>query len=296
MNNKKITVIYILGAGRSGSTFLSAVLGASSKIFNCAELMHIYEYGCLKKICNDGYSIFESPFWTKVLKLYDPDNKVDYCQLAKNNRELEYHTSYINNIFGFTNKKRLNTFLGEQEKLFQAISIISGKAYIVDSSKYANRAILLNKSKNIDVKVIYNIRDSRGVINSFKKKVQSGSRSPLSTILYYNGVNLMSEMLYHILPKSNKIKIKYEDLVCDTTNTLNQLSSFLDINFNDVINIIKKEQDIEIGPVIEGNRMVKKIKIKINYDDEWMKYFTIQNRILYYILTFPFMTINKYKL
>jgi sulfotransferase family protein len=292
MNKNKITLIYILGAGRSGSTILSTIIGASKSVFNCADLMQIYEYGCLKKNCNDGYSIFESPFWSKVLKLYDPDNKVDYCKSAKENRTLEYHSSIINI---FTSKKKVMQFVAEQEKLIQSISYVSKKNYIVDSSKYVNRAFLLTKLKNIDVRFIYNIRDSRGVINSFNKKVQS-SRNPFSAILYYDVVNLMSELLYLTLPRSKKIKIRYEDIILDRTNTIDRLSTFLNINFDDVLEVLEKSEDVEIGPVIEGNRMVKKRKVKLYYDNEWLGKESRINRIIYYVFSLPFMVMNKYKI
>ena len=295
MERKRINVIYIMGAGRSGSTILSTALGSSNQMFNCADLMQIYDYGCTNKKCNDGSTIFESDFWQRVLKIYDPENTIDYCARAKENTKIERHASFIRNYFGFTKKNDLENYTIDQEKLFRSIASVSKKNYIVDSSKFVNRALLLGKSKKINLKIIYNVRDSRGVINSFGKTVQT-KKNPISSILYYCVINLMSELLFLTLPKAKKIRIRYEDLVSKQQNSIEKISKFLEVDLGDVLGLIKSDSNIEVGPVIEGNRMVKDRKIVLAYDGEWLTKLGCYKRLTYYLLTLPFMIVNKYKI
>lgn len=284
-----------MGAGRSGSTVLSTVLGSSKHIFNCAELIHLFEYGCTEKKCNDGNSIFASPFWSKAIGLCNFGEKQDYCKKAERNFSLERHNSFFKNLFGFTKKSNLQPYLNDQEKLIKSIAKNSGKTFIIDSSKYANRALLLRKMKNIEVKIIYNIRDSRGVINSFAKKTQTPKKS-FSAILYYNLINLISEFVYLTTPKSKRMKIRYEDFILEQNKTLGEISDFLEINFNDMISNLNEPNEIEVGPVIGGNRIVKKKKISIGFDDEWIRTMGNAKKFVFYTISLPFMLINRYSI
>ena len=140
-----------MGAGRSGSTILSTILGASDEIFNCADLMQFYMYACLRKACNDGENVFDSKFWSKVIKLYDSEKIIDYCKIASLNRNLEKHTSIFKNYFtsNLSTKSSFQDYINQQSKLIECIASISDKAYILDSSKYVNRALLLSKQKKV---------------------------------------------------------------------------------------------------------------------------------------------------
>src|SRR5690606_41764042 len=81
------------------------------------------------------------------------------------------------------NKRPDNEYLKIQNHIFKTITILSPKEWLLDSSKYISRYLLLKQSKQINIKGIYVVRDVRGVINSFNKQVQT-PRNPISTIIY----------------------------------------------------------------------------------------------------------------
>ena len=291
----KITLIYILGAGRSGSTILSTILGESEEIFNCAELMHIYNYIYSKKKCNDGKKLSDSLFWSKVLKCYDPNKSKNYRALYRSSKEMESHTSFLKTYAGKLEKNALRDYTTEQNGFIKAISSTSNSFYIVDSSKYPTRALLLQKNCDINLKIIYNIRDVRGVIHSFSKNVQT-QKSFFSALFYYIIINIICQLTYFRFKKSERIKIKYEDLAENTRDTLLRISDFLSIDFTEIINSIENGRKIEIGAVIEGNRMVKKRKIELYSDNEWRSKRGCFYRLFFYLSALPLMLINKYKM
>ena len=86
--------------------------------------------------------------------------------------------------------------------------------------------------KKFKLKVIYNIRDARGVLFSFSKKVQTPKGS-FGSLIYYNCVNLIAELVYFSLPREAKVKIKYEDLMQHPFATLKQIECFLNINLEE---------------------------------------------------------------
>jgi hypothetical protein len=194
-----ITVLYILGAGRSGSTLLTTLLDGSAATFSTADLMQIYEYIRDDKVCGDGCRISESPFWQQVLGQLPPAVVQDAAETVDRNFSIERHSALFSNLLGLHDQSVVDRYLDEQVKLLHAIAQISGKRIVIDSSKYANRAFLFNRiHQGIDVKYIYNTRDVRGVVNSFGKNVQT-PRTPISAIMYYIAINAISQVVYWTL-------------------------------------------------------------------------------------------------
>ena len=292
----KITVVYIMGAGRSGSTLLTTLIGGSSTIFSSADLMQYYNYVCENKVCGDGNRISESPFWVNVLKSLPSETAAISCEIDKRNYELEHHSAFLKNFLGLTNKDHIDRYLQQQKALINAVAQESGKNVIVDSSKYANRAFLLNRlDPDIDVKFIYNIRDLRGVINSFSKNVQS-PRKPLSALFYYLMVNMLSQIIFWMLPSEKKLKIRYEDLMTDYKKVVSSISHLVGHPMDDVVRKIEEGETFEIGPVIEGNRLVKNKKLKIKYDTAWKTGIPRYKQIIYYLIAAPLMILNRYRI
>jgi len=73
------TIIYIMGYGYSGSTFLDTILGNFSDIESVGELNNFYRYTWhLGKQCACGKKVYECEFWSPIdrkwRKLADENN------------------------------------------------------------------------------------------------------------------------------------------------------------------------------------------------------------------------------
>ena len=99
-----------------------------------------------------------------------------------------------------------------QYSIIEACNQGNNETILLDSSKYIGRALALNNLENVNLKIIYVVRDVRGVIKSFSKKVQT-SKSPIHTIIYYLFVNIVSEIVSFFYFRKKIIKIRYEDLI-----------------------------------------------------------------------------------
>ncbi len=68
MSEQRVKVLYILGAGRSGSTLLSNILGQLDGFQSVGELFYLWENGLLKGgLCGCGEPVLQCPFWSEVL-------------------------------------------------------------------------------------------------------------------------------------------------------------------------------------------------------------------------------------
>ena len=292
---QKNKVIYLMGAGRSGTTALATFLGNSQYIFNAGELHQLNEHILEEKNCSCGKCLSECEFWSKVLIKNNNSNYGVISDIESRDSDIERHGSIFKHLFNRYPRQALENYLRRQETLFTALTEVSERPYIVDSSKYIGRAVALRKSSRINLKIIYVVRDVRGVILSFGKNVQT-SRSPLSAIFYYTAINMVGELVYRVLPKQMVMKVRYEHFIEKPHAVLDEISKFLALDLTEVKERISTNSDFSVGHIVGGNRLKNDGAIKFRQDLEWRKRFTKFKSTTYYLLTLPLMLINKFKL
>lgn len=282
MNNSNINLIYLLGAGRSGTTLLTALLNSHKEIESLGEMNQFFEFLELDKNCSCGKNLKLCSKWnlekslTKNLK-----EKRKYCE------KLEKHK----NIPFLLIKKNTNKKYNEiQKKIFVSIKHTRPSQWYLDSSKYIARYLLLRNNKNFNAKAIYLVRDPRGVIFSFKKNVQT-SKNALSSIAYYNFINFFAEIVFR--KDKNILKIRYEDLVEYPVNTLSIIYEHI---FEKQEQVTIVDEYYKMPHIVGGNRIKENKQINLKIDYVWKNKTARYKQIIYYYLCLPFTLINKYKL
>ena len=288
----KPTLIYIMGAGRSGTTALATFLGNSREIQNIGEMHQFFDYLNKNKECSCGTLFAECKFWNEKLS---PELLNSSFKNRVLSEKMESHSSIIKHLFNLFTKQELEQYSSIHFKILEQISINNDKKIILDSSKYIGRVLSLKNLKDFDLKVIYVVRDVRGVINSFLKKVQT-TKHPLNTILYYLIINSAASFIATFILKRKVIKIKYEDLVDKPIFLFERLEKFLNIDLADIKIKIKNEEAFKIGHIIGGNRLKNNKEIYFRKDISWENEFSWLKRVVFYVLAFPIMISNKYKL
>lgn len=279
------SIIYLLGAGRSGTTLLAAVLNSHLKITTIGEMHQFFEHLEQDKKCSCGAKLDECSFWSDVVSKLNFSKK-EISVNVKTQEQKENHS----NIFKLLFTKQLdNEYLNIQNSIFELIQKHTKTEWLLDSSKYIARYLLLKKGKKANIKGIYIVRDVRGVINSFNKQVQT-PKNPLSTILYYSFVNFFGQITCWL--NKDILKIRYEDFAStpeEVTNSIYQ-HIFENPERNSLSNVF------EMPHIIGGNRMKESTSISIKKDENWKQDISRTKQIAYYILAFPFMTLNNYKI
>lgn len=286
MNNSRTPILYLLGAGRSGTTVLATVMNAHPNIHTAGELHQFYDHLLGDKNCSCGKKLDTCVFWQGIYKQYDEDSEVlrlwrETCE------EKEAHRNIPKYLISRTKE---NTYNQIQSKLFEAIQKQTGNDYILDSSKYIARYLLLKRNKNLHVRGIYVVRDVRGVIASFKKKVQS-SRSPISAIFYYLTVNIAGQLVCWL--DKGVVKVRYEDFMNDPEGILQQILKKIAPELKGPVTLPK---EFEMPHIVGGNRMRSNKTIKLSFDEKWKRELSKWQKILYYCLASPIMILNAYKI
>ena len=169
--SRKLRVVLVAGAGRSGSTLLTLMLGSLHDTFAVGELRYLWERGVVEhRLCGCGQPLPECPVWRAILRRTEDDlgtidvdrtiDAVNWLGDAKN----------LPNILRRGERGRfpelgdLPLLLGG---LYHAISQTTGATTIIDSSKPPTYGWFLGLLPGIELSVIHLVRDPRGTAFSW---------------------------------------------------------------------------------------------------------------------------------
>lgn len=254
-------LIYILGAGRSGTTLLDIVLGNQDSLCSCGELNRFPKRnGIPPLITNENKLNFWENYRNQLQEELNVTNLREYIRVTD---KFEYHSGYIASFFYRSNKD----YEKYSEYLFHFFNILSNlitTPTIIDSSKYPGRLYNLVKL-GYDVKVIYLIREPSMVVRSFERKnIEQPSKNSILAIAYYFSVNLLCHITIALLgPTVKSVKIKYEDFIQNPAGILQLISEKLDVELGDLIGKVMNDENLLVGNLFDGNRIRLKNEIEI---------------------------------
>lgn len=276
MSSKDPELIYIVGAGRSGSTVLSTILGNSDYIFNTGELEKLTRLGWLdKQVCSCGHEVNGCDFWDIVQQNWDYDPR-EYEALKKRFE----NSLFLLNPFKRKDDPCLKKYLDMSLDLLKVISEVSGKPIILDSSKSVVRGYLFQKYLSLKVSCIHLIRDGHSLAYSLSR--QDHHQRPVFYVAWFWIFRNLAAKYF-----LNSFSVRYEDFCNNPRKTLEGISKFTDVDLGSVQEKIIKEQSFEPGHTVGGNRLRTSEKISLQYHDEWRHKLSVQKRYMFTVLSFP---------
>lgn len=278
-------ILYIIGAGRSGTTLLDIILGNAENTFSLGEIIRFPEL----KACPHGMdSQTENyQFWKNIEKEMGMANMdfVDHDQFLGISKDLEYHRNFLKYFFSFFLPESKSIKYGSYwDRLFDAVFKNSGKKILIDSSKYPLRALALNKFCRHRIDFIYLLRDPADVVRSFaKKEVEQPAKFFISANIYYFAINLLARFVISRIKNAGVVSISYNDLINKPEATLHKIEKVLDLNLSIPIQIIINNGDLQVGKLFEGNRirLNKTLKLKPEKKSDQKK--NIKDQISYLV-------------
>jgi len=283
---EKKTLIYIIGAGRSGTTLLDIILGNNIDSISLGEVNRLYKRNGVPPKRQRKDKVYT--FWKNITNHINCSNS-KYNELADIYKRNEYHTGIFKSLL-----KKNSILYKENLKLqYHILKIKTVENTLIESSKYPVRALNISEYVSKDdftIKYIYLKKDPVKVVNSFQKKdLEQPSKSFLSANLYYLLVNSLCALTVNFLKirKHRVSVIKYEDLVHNSSKTLDKLSEELDEDFSLLTNKLENKIPLCTGYLFDGNRIRLKETLTLRaLDDKEVKngnyYFTrIFNYIVY---------------
>jgi hypothetical protein len=275
-----ITIVYIAGYGRSGSTLLDILLSNADGVRSLGEVVNFYEM-CSNSECDH---FLANGFWGKVKEgvLSCLCNGRDESETLVNASRIQRRYERFRagwRLLLPQNRDLYFDYTMSADCLFQAIAQANDRGTVfVDSSKTAWlsswRPYYLYRA-GYKIKMIHVVRDGRSVIGSFLKgdnvKMQKGLKdvsfkAPVSRSIFgWIAANIAAFVNRKLIPDDCSYLLKYEDLINNTQQQLSELDSFLDIDLRGVASKLDEKGALEVKDVgFSGNRIIQQNSITID--------------------------------
>jgi hypothetical protein len=273
-----LRLVYILGAGRCGSTLLDLMLGAHPTICSTGELFHFPENLRGKpQPCSCGAEATACEFWGKVrsdVEQQFPLTALDAGRRFESTRSLP-RTALLAGIPGSS----VDQYARRLTSLLRAIAKESGKTVVVDSSKLTSRGLIMwrTRSMGVDVRYIHLVRDGRGYVWSKLRTLDGqglGLTPPEKNVADLSAWWVMANVLSAVFFRFRRgryIRIRYEDLVANPEGTLGRVGKFIGVDLSGIIAAVRDRQPLPGGHIVGGNRMRFNRTVVLKPDTEWQQ-------------------------
>jgi hypothetical protein len=308
----ELRVVYIGGYGRSGSTLLSRMLAEVKGVVNIGELRYIAQVGGIEnRLCGCGERFRDCAFWSAVgTEAFGGWDNVDFQALLQR-RALVDRPWRVPHLMAPRAGRRftadVESHVSDLARLYRAVSAVSGASVIVDSSKAPSYALLLSRMPRTRVSLVHLVRDSRGTVFSWQKRIVRPDRPEIHSYmlryptmgaaLRYTGYNLQMHMLrWTDLPY---LWMRYEDVVRDPRRHLERILGFADVPVDDSTLEFLHDGQVKLGlsHTVLGNPMrMSDGWIDLRLDEEWTSKMAKGQRLAVSAVTAPLLVRYGYPL
>lgn len=284
--SETVRVIYIIGAGRSGSTLLDTVLASHPDVVGVGELVNLHSAGWTSnEVCACGKLGTECSFWTRVREAWQqrvPEATVEgYVALQK---RVEFFSGLGLMQMARMLRQRISptaefqAYLRQTEALYAAIAEVSGKGIIVDSSKHPIRGALLAHLRGIDLRLVHLVRDARAVVWSRKKALEADKKSGVQiaikprpawySVAFWAFINVLAAIVC-LFRRRRSLRMRYEDFVAEPQTQLERLGQVCGLDYSATAKALLIGEPLKVEHPIAGNRMRMKGNVTLKPDWEW---------------------------
>ena len=271
MSDGDVTVLYIAGVNRSGSTLLDRTTGQMPGHWSVGEMgSFIWRLSLLRDWpCGCGKNFLDCPFWSEVGQIaFGGWNTLDVDKLRSLQLEVDRTARIPLLVLGGrlpSFRSKLDEYARVLQKIYAAVQEVSGASVIVDSSKHPSTAYLLRRTPGIRLAVVHNVRDPRGVVYSWSKTDLSNSPDAQKdgaagvmptwtarhTCRHYVTTNLLVGWLARLgVPV---IRVRYEDYVRDPAASLRRVAAAVGTPVQDFEFLRDNEVELQLAHTAAGN-------------------------------------------
>lgn len=300
-SGQKIRVVFIAGAGRSGTTLIADALGSVAGAGSWGELRYVWERGILQnRWCGCGRPVNDCPQWSAV-----------FATAGLATEELPRHArSVVTSMEPLLRTRsawhalakptdRPTELLEQLARLYRALADTSGVDVIVDSSKLPAYAWLLAGIDDIDLRIVSVVRDPRAVAYSWSRHKDlpddvSGTGamarlSPARAAAVWLSQNALADALMRRIG-APRLHLRYEEFTDDPAGTLGRLAEFAGLPTDD-LPVDGDHLTIAEHHTVAGNpdRFSRGRRTQVITDDRWVTDMGARDRHLVTAATAPLL-------
>jgi hypothetical protein len=236
-------VLYVAGAGHSGSTLFSFVLNSHREIFAIGE-MHAPRFPIEapeRRMCSCGSTVGSCPFFARMVKRFDEQGS----RLDPLRWDLRYAVSdrpWLGRLYTGSlrssaleslrdaawrlsprYRRKLAALHRDNELFFRSALEISGKSVFLDATKRPIRLRFLRGARGLDLRAIHLVRDPRAYAYS---RMRDKGMTAVAAADAWARTNRNADRHLAGLDSSRWIRVRYEDFCRDTAAELARIGEF----------------------------------------------------------------------
>jgi UDP-N-acetylglucosamine transferase subunit ALG13 len=305
LGHRSVCVLYVGGAGRSGSTLLDLMLGQVPGCFAVGELKYIWKRGVRdNELCGCGQPFHSCSFWSAVgERAFGGWHHVDVEEVLELERSVDSHRFIplmwrpgLRPRYG----SRFERYAALVARLYEGIADVSGAEVIVDSTKRPSTAFLLASVPGVDLRLAQLVRDSRGVAFSWSKRVKRPEVTehvdfmPRYDSLRAGARWMANNSLLHGLAMLGVpgIRIRYESLIAAPRREVARVLSHVGLAVEpEALSFLDgSELEAKTNHVVAGNPVrLERKSLELSLDDAWRTQMDRRQRFLVLLLTWPLL-------
>ena len=216
-------VVYVLGAGRSGSTIMGVALGNCPDVFFAGEL-HLWIGRGGKSPIRGETKEQRAAFWAAVKERVEVPE--DYPR--RDARYLE-KSGALFRVDRWLGRRRLRDgYRRISAQLIDAVARQAGASHIVDTSHFPRRAMQLQKLDSIDLYLLFVVRDPRAVVSSYSRDDADFRQfGVISTNAYLWLTYALSLVAFLRHPRRRRLLVRYEQFMADPEAAIGELLEWM---------------------------------------------------------------------
>jgi hypothetical protein len=278
-------LVYLIGAGFSGSTLLAFLANAHSRIASVGEVT-----GPVRRedrggyLCSCGATLASCPFWRRVGELlgrrgvaFGPD-RWDLAFEVGHGRAVRQLTVQSLRHPGLDRVRdalllrvprwgpRMRELARRNVAFVDAVLEITGKSVLVDATKDAARARLLVRLSGLDVRIVHLVRDAPGQVGSVVKNRRDSLERG---IRHWNRAALHARRIEALVSEERFLRMRYEDLCTRPAEEMARLARFAGVEPEPLPADFRATDHHIIG-----NRMRTRTTGEIVLDESWRERLT----------------------
>ncbi|MGL5911607.1 MAG: sulfotransferase, partial [Phycicoccus sp.] len=298
---RPIRVLYVGGAGRSGTTIVSTVLGQASGVFAVGELRFAWERGVGQDHrCGCGEPFSRCPVWADVIvrafgSTGPPDPIALHENLLHRLRILRVPQGLLRSAFGRP-AVPYHRYDADIHRMYRAVADLDGVDVVVDSSKNPVYAKLLERLPGVELTVLTVVRDPRAGAFSWRRRKTTGDRDDGATMerleVWRSALvwTAWHALLGHWFPEGDRhLLLRYEDFVAEPEASVRRM---LDRLGRDNGPDFADDGSVLLSPThtVAGNpNRHSSGRTRLALDDEWRHRMPWRDRALGTLLALPLL-------
>lgn len=237
-------VLYVMGAGRSGTTILGVALGNCAGYFFAGELNRWLPRSGVPSY--DGAA--RASFWASVRQSVDVDEEL----LGGGTSCLE-RSSALFDVRKWPRRRRLRgRYRKASEDLYRTVARLAGATHVIDTSHYPLRARELQRLGGVDFYLLYVARSPQGVLSSMRREdVPERSFNTGATNAYLWLTHLLSVLVFLRHSRARRLFVTHEDFLADPEGVIAEILTWSGSSAS-----LPDLSALQTGLPLHGNRVV----------------------------------------